>query len=239
MDSKELEHLRRFASTARGQNGFGVTFVRCDGNNGAWPPGKNRIDMVGKKLVAETVDAMHGHVNYTNKKPGYAIGRMADGYLPDRHALGDTHENHWHNGKDPWEATVLLPLFDPETREVYLFTSSNDGGRKAVAALIDAVTDNAVAHPEDADKAPLCQLESDSYINTNNKRIFFPIFSILDWVERPDAVRRIKPPPVLTIESKPEPEPEEFGSPLPRKRRRIAVTGGGKMDDEIPFAPCR
>ena len=67
------------------------------------------------------------------------------------------------------------------------------------------------ANPEDADKVPLCQLESDSYINTHNKRIFFPIFLVLDWVELPDAVRRIKPPPpppVLAIESKVEPAPE-------------------------------
>ena len=65
------------------------------------------------------------------------------------------------------------------------------------------------ANPEDADKVPLCQLESNSYINTHNKRIFFPIFLVLDWVELPDAVRRIKPPPpVLAIESKVEPAPE-------------------------------
>src|SRR5262249_24085744 len=105
------------------------------------------------------------------------------------------------------------------------------------------------ANPEDADKVPLCQLESDSYINTHNKRIFFPIFLVLDWVELPDAVRRIKPPPpVLAIESKvepaPESEPESDGGgetrlPPKRKRQRVAAGGGGNViDDEIPFAPC-
>jgi hypothetical protein len=122
-----------------------------------------------------------------------------------------------------------------------------------VATLIDAVIDNATSHPEDADKLPLCELESDHYVNTHNKQIFFPIFSILNWVARPDAVRHIMPPPLPalaiedksgaidnTIDSEEGGEPMPVESPAKRKRQRVAAAGGGgKFDDEIPFAPCR
>jgi hypothetical protein len=202
--------------------------------------------MTGRKLGADPTNAMHGYVLFQDKKPTYAVVRVSEGPAPNRDGLGRLDKSRWYNGQDPWEPTVLLPLFDLKTREVYLLTSSNDGGRKAVATLVDAVVDNATSRPDDADKVPLCELESDSYVNTHNKRIFFPIFSILDWVERPDAILRIEPPPlpVLAIEDKSEAsEPVEVELPPPRKRQRVAAAGGGgvraDMDDEIPFAPCR
>jgi hypothetical protein len=249
MDSTELEYLRRYVSAARSHSGFGVSFLKCDGNTGEWKAGKDRTKMTGRQLVADVPDAMHGFQKFENKKPIYVVGRICDGYQPpERDTLGDMNQSRWHNGKDPWAAVVLLPMFDLETREPFVFTSDSGGGKDAVTTLVDAMVDNVALHPEDANKLPLCELASDSYLNSHGKQIYTPIFEIAAWETRPEAVRRIKPPPapVLAIESKVEPEPEsepegdeEFGSPLPRKRRRVAISGGGKLDDEIPFAPCR
>src|SRR5262249_27769653 len=139
MDKTELEHLRRYASAARSRGGFGVSFLKCDGNTGAWKAGKDGTDMAGRQLVADVPDAMHGFQKFENKKPIYVIGRVCDGYVPpERSTLGDTDQNRWHGGKDPWSAVVLLPMFDPESREPFIFASSSDGGQKAVTALVDA-----------------------------------------------------------------------------------------------------
>jgi hypothetical protein len=240
MNESELEYLRRYAAAARSRGGFGVSFLKCDGNNGQWSAGKDKTDMSGRRLAADVPDAMYGFQKFENRKPIYVIGRIGDGYQPpDRSTLGDTDLDRWINGKDPWAFVVLLPMFDPETREPFIFTASSDGGKDAVTALVDAVVDNVFLHPNATNQLPVCELASDSYVNSRGKEIFKPIFEIVGWDARPTAVRHIKPPPIdmLALEHKTEAsEPVEVVSPKP-KRQRVAAGGGGRadMDDEIPF----
>jgi hypothetical protein len=236
MNETELEFLRRYVSAARSPSGFGIPFLKCDGNSGQWSAGKGKNDMNGRRLTADVPDAMRGFQKFENKKPIYVIGRIGDG--PARDTLSDTDTTRWHSGQDPWQAVVLLPMFDPETREPFIFTSSNDGGKDAVTALVDAVVDNVALHPDATNQLPVCELSSDSYVNSRGKEIFKPIFEIVGWDERPDAVRHIKPPPVdmLALEHKAA-EREVVEAPKP-KRQRVAG-GGGNWGDEIPFAPCR
>jgi hypothetical protein len=244
--STELEMLRHFATTTRSRGGFGVTILKCDGNDGKWKAGKDGKDMNGRKLVADVPDVMHGHQKFENKIPVFNIGRASDGFTPsERETLGDTDQDRWSGGKDPWQPVVLQPMFDDETRESFLFISSNQGGRDAVAILTNAFVENSELHPEDAGKLPLCSLASDSYLNTHSKRIHFPIFEIIDWIERPAAVRRIKPPPVvmLAIEQQVQPEPSTESSAPPKAKSKIRSKAGGgglnALDDEVPFAPSR
>jgi hypothetical protein len=125
-----------------------------------------------------------------------------------------------------------MPMHDFETHEPYLFTSQNKGGRDDVANLVDALFDCYDAHPQDVDKLPICDLSSDSYINTHGKRIFFPIFEIVGWTGRPAEIRRIKPPPVdtLAIEHKSEP-----AASTPPVKPTASAKPARDMDDEIPF----
>jgi hypothetical protein len=191
MDKSELECLRRYASVARSRGGFGALFLKCDGNTGEWKAGKDGNDMAGRQLVADVPDAMQGFQKFENRKPIYVIGRICDGYVPpERSTLGDTDKTRWHRGKDPWESVVLLPMYDPESREPFIFTSSNGGGKDAVTALVDAVVDNAALHPDDADKLPLCQLSGDHYENSHGKTIYTPIFEIMDWTPFAGSGRR-------------------------------------------------
>jgi hypothetical protein len=242
MNADELEFLRRYVSAARSHSGLGIPFLKCDGNSGQWTAGKDKNDMNGRRLAADVPDAMHGFQKFENKKPIYVIGRICDGYRPpERDTLGDTDTTHWYNGKDPWASVVLLPLYDPETREPFIFVSSNDGGKDAVTALVDAVVDNVALHPDATNQLPVCELAPGSYVNSRGKEIFKPIFEIVGWDERPEAVRHIKPPPVdmLALEHKAA-EPVEVEPPPKHKRQRVAAAGGGgSWNDEIPFAPCR
>jgi hypothetical protein len=252
MPNLELEHLRNFAAAAR-RGGFNVPFFRQDGNTGEYHrTGKdNTAAMNGQKLACDPVDAITGWQKFEKKVPVYQIGRVADGYQPpSREELGDLDEFGWENGKDPWTRIDLLPFWDVETREVLLFSAANKGSRDAVAHLVEAYINNMGVHPEDLNKVPLVELEADSYINKHGKKIFYPIFAIIDWIERPAAVRRILPPPVKMLEltaaptAMPAPPPSPTRSdqrtPAVAKSKPKKLEAGGRvpdMDDEIPFAP--
>jgi hypothetical protein len=248
--TRELEHLRNFATAAR-RGGFGVPFFRLDGNTGEYHrTGKdNTATMNGQKLACDPVDAMTGWQKFEKKIPVYQIGRVADGYQPPvREELGDLDEFAWENGKDPWTRIDLLPFWDVESREVLLFSAANKGSRDAVAHLVEAYINNVGVHPEDLNKVPLVELESDSYVNNHGKKISYPIFAIIDWIERPAAVRRILPPPVKMLElaAVPASSPSDTVSAKSDQRTPAAKSkpkklgAGGRvpdMDDEIPFAP--
>jgi hypothetical protein len=175
---------------------------------------------------------------------------VADGYRPPpREQLGDLNTFHWENGKDPWVRIDLLPFWDVDSREVLLFSAANQGSRDAVAHLVAAYINNVEVHPEDLTKVPLVELETDSYLNKHGKKIFTPIFAIIDWIERPAAVRRILPPPVKMLElaAVPTAVPATQPSPAQSNQRVSPVAkaepkqSGGRAPvpdmDEIPFAP--
>jgi hypothetical protein len=245
----ELEHLRNFAAAAR-HGGFNVPFFRLDGNTGEYRrTGKtNTVAMNHQKFACDPVDAMTGYQKFEKKVPIYHIGRVADGYQPPpREELGDLNESNWENGKDPWVRIDLLPFWDEESQEVLLFSAASRGSRDAVAHLVEAYINNVGVHPEDLNKVPLVKLEADSYVNKHGKRIFVPVLAILDWIERPAAVRRILPPPPKMLEltavptAVPAPSPSNT-TPAKSDQHTPAVTKSKPkqptkfdMDDEIPF----
>jgi hypothetical protein len=251
---EQLEHLRNFASSAR-RGGFGVPFFKLDGNTGEFRrTGKNNTDpMNHQKLACDPVDAMTGWQKFEKKIPVYQIGRVSSGFVPPpREELGDLDESHWEKGKDPWVRVDLLPFWNPESREVLLFSAANTGSRDAVAYLVEAYVNNIGVHPEDLSKVPLIELEIDSYTNSHGKQIFIPIFAIIDWIERPAAVRRIAPPPVRMLEltallpavpaTPPTPAKTDQRAPAaakakpkPKNPDEASKPVSFDMDDEIPF----
>jgi hypothetical protein len=227
-----------------------------DGNTGKYHrTGKTNTDAMNhQKLACDPVDAMTGVQKFENKIPIYQIGRVAAGYEPPaREQLGDLDEKRWPNGKDPWMPVYLLPFWDVETREVLLFSATSQGSRDAVARLIECYINNVEVHPEDLHRVPLIELESDHYVNKHGKEIYYPIFSILSWIDRPAAVRRILPPPaILELKALPAPAGTPATPPTPTKsdkrtpvvktkaKKSTADDVGSKLadfDDEVPFAP--
>jgi hypothetical protein len=235
---QELEHLRRFAVASRSRPNFGGSFLKLDEGN--WLAGKK--DANGRRLGADVPDAMGGWQKFKNKKPTLAIVRIADGIAPpERDELDETDESCWSDKKDPWQPVSILPFWDPETHEIFIFSSSAQGGRDAVAYLIEAYADNCAGHPEDAGKLPLVELCSDSYVNAHGRTIYKPLFEIRNYIERPTALRRVKPPPVsmLAIEDKSAPAPtviEGAAAKRPTKQKhKITSSKDDDMDDTIPF----
>jgi hypothetical protein len=234
---KDLELLRRFAVASRSRPNFGGSFLKLDEGN--WLAGKK--DANGRRLGADVPDAMGGYQKFKNKKPILAIVRIADGIAPpERDELDETDESLWSDRKDPWQPVSILPFWDPETHEIFIFSSSAQGGRDAVAYLIEAYADNCAGHPEDADKLPLVELCSDSYVNTHGRTIYKPLFEVRDWILRPTALRRLKPPPVtmLAIENKSAPAPTEASAAkrsTKSPKHKITSSKDDDMDDTIPF----
>ena len=114
----------------------------------------------------------------------HLIGRVVDRHrVPAREELGDQDESKWPiepNGlrRDPWAKTVYLAMRDVSNDEVVCFTSSSDGGRKAVAKLADRY--DRLRHRFKA-KMPVVTLESESYQHKIYGKILKPKFRIVDW----------------------------------------------------------
>jgi hypothetical protein len=120
--------------------------------------------------------------------------------------------------------TYYLPLFDPETREQFIYTTSSLGGKDALAVLQDAFADHNEGRAQY--ELPVVELASDSYINQYDKKIFKPIFDIVDWCEMPPAFRAPKLPPSATL-----PAIEHHPNEATHKPDEVTRD----PDDEIPF----
>lgn len=209
LDTKDLDlqPFEEFGNENSGQFGFEATVLKFNGQTGEWTAWKNGTSMNGKKLVADVPDLMKGWMRFKDRKPIYAVVRFADRISPPlREDLSDTDETLWDEKQgDPWKPVTVLPFFDLETREPFIFTTSTDGGTKAVASLVNAFV--AERRERSSKKLPIVELDSDSYVN-KGKRIFTPVLSIIGWTDRPDAVKRSLPPPMpnsITVKSKVSP----------------------------------
>ena len=235
--SNELEFLRTFATSAR-RGGFSTPGFRLDGTNGEFHRIANKAaKMNGERWAARCSDAMSGWQRVEKGKPPlYVIGRIADGYEPPPRAeLGEDREDLWPHGKDPWAAASFLPFWNPETREVIVFHAANEGSKGAIANLIEAYVNNVAAHPEQTDFDPLIELGVDSYESKHGRRIFFPVFETIEWIERPAAIRRVGPPPVKMLELTATPPQPEFGTAAAPAKSTELRSFRADMDDELPF----
>jgi hypothetical protein len=255
MDSSDLAKLKRYAATTKSSMAFGgCPFIKWDYKNGKYQVGKNNTDFTGKRLVADLPDILGGFQKLeAKKKPEYVVVRVLGDIDPiERDELGECDKSTWVNDRDPWTAVTVLPLFDPETRQVYVF-SATYSARDAAANLLEAFTDHSAAHPEAADQLPLIQLCVREYVRSDGNPGYAVAFDIVDWVERPKAVLHIHPPPLnitatettktngkAASESAGEDSAEskslaEDKGVKAKPKRKIAIPGTTDMDDEIPF----
>lgn len=116
-------------------------------------------------FVANLEEYYRGWVRWWDGKPTeHRIGRVADRHIvPARDTLGDLDESKWEtepNGlrRDPWARTCYLAMRNVNDDEIICFTSSSDGGRKAVAKLADRY--DRLRHRFKA-KMPVVKLESE------------------------------------------------------------------------------
>jgi hypothetical protein len=252
MEKSDLDKLGSYAASSRSQGFGGATYIKFDHKTGNRSAGKAGTDIAGRKLVADTGDAMAGFQRLeSGQKPQYALVRILDNVDPiKRNELSDTNPTHWlDDNKDPWVPVTGLSLYDEETRQSFIFIAAY-GARDAVADLLQAVVDHGIAHPEDADDLPLVEFCVREYLKNDGTTGYALYFEIDDWVDRA-AVPHVRPPPLnitsqadkangggkATITSKSKSDKSTPDAQADAKPKRTISVPGGKpdTDDEIPF----
>jgi hypothetical protein len=134
---------------------------------------------------------------------------------------------------DPWQLTHFLPLIDIEDdNQLYIYSTTSQGGRDCLANLLDAYVNNGEQRPEDADKLPLVTLARDHYTHASYGKVAIPLLDIGKWVEPPDGIKPITPPAsssTLLIDS------ATGDSKLIEHVPTESENPDSDMDDAIPF----
>jgi hypothetical protein len=203
-----LDRFRSFATEARSRPSFEAPPLLFSWKTGIWTTGKGEktIERNGQKLAADVPDVMVGFQRWypDTRQWDFHIVRVADGTPePERKELGDVDEASWLGDKDPWQFVRCLPLFDPETHEVYVFSALGFSGANAIASMTDSWADTVEAEPKNANSVPVVELGSEKRVGSDS---FNPTLDICSWIKRPAAVRHILPPRAAVAKPKPKPE---------------------------------
>lgn len=249
MDKPDLEKLKRYAATTKSSIAFGgAQFIKWDFKSGKFLVGKNNANITGKKFVADLPDIMGGFQKLeAKKKPEYAVVKILGDVAPiERDELGENDKSTWLDDKDPWTPVTVLPMFDPETRQVFVFPATYSG-RGAAANLLEAFADHSAAHPEAADQLPLVQLCVREYTKGDGNPGYAVAFDIDGWIDRPNAVLHIEAPPLtITVEASradhgksatADSSKAKSSDDKAKPKRKITLPGKTDtgMDDVIPF----
>ena len=239
MDRSDLEKLKHYAATTRSQMAFGgCAFIKWDYKTGKYLVGKNATDFTGKKLVADVGNVMGGFREWKDQKPIYFLTRLLDKTVDpiERDELGQTNESLWVDGKDPLVAVTVLPVFDKETRQVFIITAAY-GERSETGNVIDAFVGHNEARPPDAEEElPIVQLCARPYTKNDGSPGFAMQLDVVDWTTRPPAVLRVTPPPLIITVTETAKSNSKSKSSADEKaakpQRKIEIA---RKSDEIPF----
>jgi len=167
----------------------------------------------GTEFIAHASQLTLGWVKFVgNKVVERKMGRAADRFAPpERNELGDMDKSEWEyrdgEAQDPWSFQHLLPLENPETGEVYIFTTSSIGGRIAAEQVVQAYAKR-LKHTGSR-SLPIVQI---TVSQMSTKNVARPHFEIVGWEDAPavSAMRTVsksndsphmkEPPPLSDAE---------------------------------------
>ena len=115
------------------------------------------------------------------------VARLGERLVP-RSELGDHDRSRWETGldgreRDPWCEVHYLGLRRLDDDSLVVFSTSSDGGRKAIAQIAKA----AASRPGEA---PIVTLGSDSYPHRSFGQITTPTFDVAGGSRQPQRHRR-------------------------------------------------
>lgn len=206
------------AKLARGRQNIptplgGDTLLRVDQNDGIFVYGADNVEVEEGSLWAVNPFSfktgwvcwadrkMNGNKNEKlGEKMGPAENPIDEPALPDE----------WAAKGGSWVQQVgfdLVCISGEDEGTKVLFQNSSNGAIKAYEATYDAVMDR----PSFDHCFPICDLKISSYMNKGyNKRIYEPVFEIVDWADaEQNRLSSGKPTKAKAIEQKAEPEAEE------------------------------
>jgi hypothetical protein len=165
-------------------------------------------------FIVNMEEYWRGWIKWLDKEPvDHRIGRVVDRHRVHlREELGDLDQSRWEtdaNGvpRDPWQRVSYLVMRNTSNDDIVTFTSTSDGGRKAVAKLADRYDRLRRKH---LGKMPVVALTQRSYPHAKYGKVLTPKFNVVGWEYFDDEAK------------------DDVDGTLGQEQTR-------KMDDEIPF----
>lgn len=168
-------------------------------NEGKWLLGKEAVEIKeGGRFEARSGAVAWAKwrggktVDYRQPKPGMA--------MPTREELGDDDPSQWELGpddkpRDPWRLTFFVYLEDPQTAEVFTFSTASWGGRNCVETLAAQTKRMREKHP---DAVPMVELRS-APMKTRYGLKSKPVLKVVGWLNTDlDPARVVGPAPKPT-----------------------------------------
>lgn len=164
-------------------------------SKGDWTAGINGTEIEeGTRFLVNMDELLVGWIHWADMKPSEQImGKVADRFQPPRRSeLGSTDSDQWEvddNGKprDPWQLSNYI-LMQDEDGQLYTFTTSSQGGMKALGKLCHAYSVYSRQRPG---FYPVVAIGTDSYAHSNKAygRIKFPTLEVVGWKPKASFVR--------------------------------------------------
>jgi hypothetical protein len=159
-------------------------------SKGDWLAGFDGEDIPdGTELVAVVPGIVHGQQRWEDGRPvDHRMGPMIEGFVPPaRSTLGYDDKSKWElnagQPRDPWTATVYLPMVTVDGEKVYTFSTGSDGGRRhAIGPLCKEYGSHIRQHP---DELPIVKLGQDKYRHSDPSIgwVKYPLMPPIRWVK--------------------------------------------------------
>jgi hypothetical protein len=142
----------------------------------------------GTELAAYMGSLSVGYIRWQDNQPvEYAMGLVGNGFIPPKRSeLGHHDQSQWEafddgRPRDPWQFANSLILVEPQTEELFTFSSSSKGGLGAVGELAKTCGKHMRTNPGEE---PLIALGVGSYQHNNRAygEIRYPVLKVTGWV---------------------------------------------------------
>jgi hypothetical protein len=156
--------------------------------------GRDRTKLpLGTALTAIMPQLMTGWVRWEDNRPAEQLmGLIAKGFKPaKRGELGFLDRAMWPTdnkgaARDPWQLSSYLIFADPESGQLYTYTTTSRGGINALGELAKAYSEHCRQSPGEY---PIAALGMGSYRHPDPTigEVRYPIFKVIGWTPRGPA----------------------------------------------------
>ncbi len=152
---------------------------------------ENDVLPLGTRLMPNMNELRVGFIKWRDGEVvKQQMGLVANKAGVKREDLDDADESLWPrdtDGKltDPWTQVRTLPMKDPATGTEYVFTTSSEGGNRAVLALTRHWTRQ---YKGNLGKLPVIEIGSDTYPHKIYGQVHYPVFKLVGWESEADLI---------------------------------------------------
>ena len=156
-------------------------------NKGDFFIGEEKVPL-GSEYLAHCVGWTKCWTKFVDKKVAdKKLYRVARGERPaERNDLDEVDKAD--TDQDPWSLQYYLPLENTESGEVFIFTTSSIGGRRAVSELCNAYAKRKL---NGRDGQPIVRLATAEMNTKNYGKVPRPAFQIVGWDDSTSATHKI------------------------------------------------